>query len=90
MDDEQHDAHVWARQWIELTNRERLSPMELRAMVQQDWPPATMTREQLHANRGCPYGGGMHDCTCKGECPWRIRDAKQMRLSQYRRRGWER
>jgi hypothetical protein len=27
-----------------------------------------MTNEQLHANRTCPYGGGVDTCPCDGDC----------------------
>jgi hypothetical protein len=47
-----------------------LTEDDFKRLYQQEWPPATMTKEQYDANRGCSHRA--HDCACRGECPWRL------------------
>lgn len=79
------------REWVvglmKVSGTELLSREQFRALYEQEWPPATCSKEDVIRNRGCPHGGGRYDCECRGDCPWFAERELQRRSRVGRRRS---
>jgi len=80
--EKQQDDHVMRWRWRHMMH---LTKGDFEKLYLQEWPPATMSKEDFDRNRGCPHHS--HDCTCNGQCEWRIRrdQARERQWRSYRK-----